>query len=145
MNFEIYEPLRDLFLNQKEALETQSGKVNLVEHKALGNCLNCMEYMENYHIDLDLSEISLEVVDIMLKAAHEAIEEDEFDHLDRYIDMFAGYVSMVIVTNLKGEFAYNDEGETVYLEGNHLNIQKIISHCIHQNTSVLAYYQTLKQ
>lgn len=144
MNFEVYEPLRDLFLNQKEALETQSGKVNLVEHKALGNCLNCMEYMENYHIDLDLSEISLEVVDIMLKAAHDAIQEDEFDNLDRYIDMFAGYVSMVIVTNLKGEFAYNDEGETVYLEGNHLDIQDVVAQCIHQNTSVLEYYQTLK-
>lgn len=145
MNLEVYEPLRDLFLNQKEALETQSGSVNLVEHKALGNCLNCMEYMENYHIDLDLSEISLEVVDIMLKAAHDALEEDEFDHLDKYVEMFAGYVSMVIATNLKGEFAYNDEGETLYLNGNHLRIEETVHQCIINNTSILAYYQTCKQ
>lgn len=145
MNFEVYEPLKELFIHQQEALKNHEGKVNLLEHKALGHCLDCMEYMEEYHIDLDLSEISLEVVDIMLSAAHEAIEEDEFDQLDSYIEMFAGYTSMVIATQLKGEFAYNDEGETLYLDGNHLHINQVISDCIKNDTSFLAYYQTLKR
>ena len=78
MHVEIYTRLVEECNRQTKALNEEGSSVNMIEFKYLSNCLDCMEYMDKYYsIDLDCSEVSLEVIDIMFENAHEAYLENE--------------------------------------------------------------------
>lgn len=146
MNNSIYIRLVEECNRQHEALQSDSQTVNLVEHKMLSNCLDCMEYMDkNYSIDLDCSEVSLEVIDIMFENAHEAYMSEEFDYFDLFTEMFAGYVAMVIKNELGGNFVYDENGEALNLYTNHIDVHALVKKCIVENKKISEQFKGIKE
>jgi len=146
MHVEIYTRLVNECNRQTKALNEDGNTVNLIEYKYLSNCLDCMEYMDKYYsIDLDCSEVSLEVIDIMLKNAHEAYLDNEFDNLDLFVDMFAGYVSMVIKNEFGGNFVYDETGEALNINTNHIYVNQEVKKCIVNGNKIEDYFKYLKE
>ena len=146
MHVEIYTRLVEECNRQTKALNEEGSTVNLIEYKYLSNCLDCMEYMDKYYsIDLDCSEVSLEVIDIMFKNAHEAYLENEFDHLDLFVDMFGGYVGMVIKNEFGGNFVYDETGEALNINTNHIYVNQEVRNCILNGNKIEDYFKYLKE
>ena len=109
----------------------------MLEFKYLNNCLDCMEYMDQcYDIDLDCSDVSLEVIDILFKNANEAYKEESFDNLDVFVDMFSGYVGMVFKNAFGGNFIYDETGEALNVNTNHIYISQDVRKCITENLKI---------
>lgn len=146
MHVEIYTKLVEECNRQTKALNEEGSTVNLVEYKYLSNCLDCMEYMDKfYNIDLDCSNISLEVIDIMFENAHEAYLENEFDNLDLFIDMFSGYVGMVYKNAFGGNFVYDEIGEALNINTNHIYVNNEVRNCIVNGTKISDYFNHVKE
>lgn len=145
MNKSVYERLVIEYNRQSKALNEENESVNLCEYKYLTNCLDCMEYMDqNYKIDLDCSEVSLEVIDILFENAHIAYKEGNFDHLDLFVDMFSGYVAMVFKNELGGEFVYDEHGEALDIQSNPLYIHEMVRCCIVSNLKIEDEFMKIK-
>ena len=146
MHVEIYTKLVEECNRQTKALNEEGNSVNLIEFKYLSNCLDCMEYMDKYYsIDLDCSEISLEVIDIMFDNAHEAYLENEFDNLDLFVDMFGGYVGMVYKNEFGGEFVYDETGEALNVNTNHIYVDRDVRNCIVNGNKILDCFNAYKE
>ncbi|MGN1344468.1 MAG: hypothetical protein ACI4U3_07800 [Traorella sp.] len=146
MNKEVYERLVKECNRQSEMLNSDGQGINLVEFKYLNNCLDCMEYMDNcYSIDLDCSEISLEVMDIMFENAHEAYLENELEHVDLFIEMFSGYVGMVYKNILGGNFVYDENNEALNVNTNHIYVNEDIKACIFEGKKVSEQFKVYKE
>lgn len=145
MNHVIYERLVKEYNKQVVSLQNDEGCINLCEHKYLTNCLDCMEYMDqNYSIDLDCSAISLEVIDMFFENARIAYQEGSLDHIDLFIDMFAGYVAMVIKNEFGGEFVYDDQGEALDIQSNPLYIKEMVRNCIEHENKISDEFSKIK-
>lgn len=137
MNRFVYERLVNEYNRQSKALNENHEGINLIEYRYLSNCLDCMEYMDKYYqIDLDCSAVSLEVLDVMFEHAHEALKEGSFDHAEVFIDMFGGYVGMVYKNELGGDFVYDETGEALDCQTNHLYPKQDVENCIYQSTKI---------
>lgn len=146
MNQPIYERLVIEYNRQVASLQNDEGCVNLCEYKYLTNCLDCMEYMDqNYSIDLDCSEISLEVIDMFFENARIAYQEGSLDHIDLFIDMFAGYVAMVFKNEFGGEFVYDDHGEALDIQSNPLYIKEMVSNCLKYENKIKEEFVKIKE
>lgn len=146
MHVEVYTRLVNECNRQTKALNEDGNTVNLIEYKYLSNCLDCMEYMDKfYSIDLDCSEVSLEVIDIMFENAHEAYLDNEFDNLDLFVDMFSGYVSMVIKNEFGGNFVYDETGEALNINTNHIYVNQEVRKCIVNGNKIEDYFKYLKE
>ena len=146
MNIEVYERLVKECNRQTQALNSNGEGINLIEYKYLTNCLDCMEYMEKYYsIDLDCSEVSLEVIDIMFENAHEAYLENEFDHLDLFVEMFSGYVGMVFKNAFGGDFVYDEKNEALNVNTNHLYIDEDVRSCIVEGGKISEKFDAYKE
>lgn len=137
MNVEVYTRLVDECNRQTKLLNEEGNTINMVEYKYLSNCLDCMEYMEKcYNIDLDCSSVSLEVIDILFENAHEAYKDGSFDNLDIFVDMFGGYVGMVFKNEFGGQFVYDEIGEALNVNSNHIYIHQDVHKCITENIKI---------
>lgn len=146
MNQQIYERLVLIFNEQEKNLHSEDQGVNLIEHKALSNCLDCMEYMDaNYSIDLDCSSISLEVIDLFLKRAKEAHDEGTLDHTDMFLEMLSGYVAMVMKNEVGGEFVYDENGESLDIHSNPIYFNEMVKTCFLRGESILEKWKEVKE
>lgn len=146
MNVEVYTRLVNECNRQTKALNEEGNTVNLVEYKYLSNCLDCMEYMEtNYSIDLDCSEVSLEILDILFQNAHEAYEEGSFDNLDLFVEMFSGYVGMVYKNEFGGEFVYDETSEALNVHTNHIYVHEDVKKCILENIKISDIFKSYQE
>lgn len=146
MNAQIYERLVHEYNRQSQLLKEECAGINLLEYHYLSNCLDCMEYMDKYYqIDLDCSAISLEVLDVMFDHAHAAIEENSFDHAEVFVEMFSGYVGMVYKNELGGEFVYDETGEALNCQTNHLYPKKDVEACIYHHQKITTHFQQIKE
>ncbi len=137
MNIEVYTRLVDECNRQTKLLNEEGSTINMIEYKYLNNCLDCMEYMEKtYNIDLDCSDVSLEVIDILFSHAYDAYKEDSFDNLDIFVDMFSGYVGMVFKNTFGGNFVYDETGEALNVNTNHIYINQDVHKCITENLKI---------
>ena len=137
MNVEVYTRLVEECNRQTKLLNEEGNTINMVEYKYLTNCLDCMEYMEqSYNIDLDCSDVSLEVIDILFENAYEAYQEGSFDNLDVFVDMFGGYVGMVFKNAFGGQFVYDEAGEALNVNTNHIYIHQDVRKCITENIKI---------
>lgn len=144
MNQEVYNELVEKANEQQKNMENDIP-VNLCANKYLNCALDCMEYMDhNYSIDLDCSDISLEVIDILLENAHEAVKEEAFDQKDAFVAMIAGYVGMTMQRAFGGDFVYDEDGEALNLNTNHLHLLEVIDDCIMNNRKISEYYTMIK-
>lgn len=145
MNQEVYNELVEKANEQQQKME-QDIPVNLCANKYLNCALDCMEYMDhNYSIDLDCSDISLEVIDILLENAHEAVKEDAFEQKDAFVTMIAGYVGITFQRAFGGEFVYDEEGEALNINTNHLHLVEVIDQCIQENKKITEYFAMVKE
>lgn len=146
MNQQIYERLVLVFNEQEKNLHSEDQGVNLIEHKVLSNCLDCMEYMDaNYSIDLDCSNISLEVIDLFLKRAKEAHDEGTLDHADMFLEMLSGYVAMVMKNEVGGEFVYDENGESLDIHSNPIYFNEMVKTCFLRGESILEKWKEVKE
>lgn len=146
MNVEVYTRLVEEANRQTKALNEESNTINMVEYKYLTNCLDCMEYMEqSYNIDLDCSSVSLEVLDILFENAHDAYEEGSFDNLDIFVEMFSGYVGMVYKNEFGGQFVYDETGEALNIDSNHIYVSDDVRNCILKNIKISKIFNQYKE
>lgn len=146
MNVEVYTRLVEECNRQTKLLNEEGNTINMVEYKYLTNCLDCMEYMEqSYNIDLDCSDVSLEVIDILFSHAYEAYKEDSFDNLDIFVDMFSGYVGMVFKNTFGGNFVYDETGEALNVNTNHIYISQDVHKCITENMKISELFKQYQE
>lgn len=152
MNHSYYEALSNSFNEKRKALQEEGQTVNMCECMFLGYALDCLQLAdEQFQIDLDGSETSLESFDQILHAAHEAYRANELkeEDLGEFAKLFAGYAGTVLIQNLGGVWTYaQDEmdqvGPVIDFNGNHLFMVCKLADCIRNDESYLEFYQWIK-
>lgn len=152
MNHPYYEALKKSFDEKRKALQEEGQTVNMCECMFLGYALDCLELVdEQFQIDFDGSEASLEAFDQILHAAHEAYCTNELkeDDLSEFSKLFAGYAGIVLIQNLGGVWTYAQDamdqvGPVIDFNGNHLFMVAKMADCIRNDESYLEFYQWIK-
>lgn len=154
MKRKVYDHLKALFEDERRQLHEENTAVNMCSLQHLGYALDCMEFAdENFGIELDVSEDSLGLIEEMMLAVNESYENDDLslEHVDKFAEMFSGFVGLIILTYLGGEWVYTYEDGKEYsvidIDSNQIFLFDQIKACLiaGEEYSIAAFYDEIKQ